>query len=103
MVGIELVRGNHSVKAALKEGVVSLLIDGSPERMSLYFFGVDTQKGTLGEWLDTGLKAGEKLKIRILDIAENEISGYQEVKTMDDLLLLKYQGLKRKLEQKKLI
>ena len=48
MLGIELVRGNHSVKAALKEGVVSLLIDGSPERMSLYFFGVDTQKGELG-------------------------------------------------------
>ena len=103
MVGIELVRGNHSVKAALKEGVVSLLIDESPERVSLYFFGVDTQKGELGEWLDTGLKAGEKLEIRILDIAENEISGYREVKTTDDLLLLKYQGLKRKLEQKKLI
>lgn len=103
MTGIELVIGERSIKAALKDGVVSLLIDGSSERLNLYFFGLDGQKGEVGEWLHTGLKEGDKLDIRILDVAENEVSGYREVKMTDDLLLLKYQELKRKLEQKKLI
>lgn len=65
--------------------MVSLLIDGSFERLNLYFGGLDGQKEEVGEWLHTSLKEGEKLNIRILDVAEDEVSGYREMKTTDDL------------------
>lgn len=35
MTGIELMIGDHAIKAALEYGVVSLLIDGSSERLVL--------------------------------------------------------------------
>lgn len=103
MTGIELIIGDHSIKAALEDGVVSLLIDGFSDRLNLYFFGVDRKNERIGEWLSANLKKGEKLNIRILDIVEDEISDYQKLKTTDDLLLLKYKGLKYKLECKGLI
>lgn len=103
MTGIELMIGDDTIKAALEDGVVSLLIDGSSERRSLYFGGLDRKNGKLVEWLSGELMEGDKLNIHILDVAKEEVSNYQKIKEMDDLLLFKYKRLKQKLERKGLI
>lgn len=75
MIGFELTKGNKTIVATLKSGVISVIIDriilDTRNYISISFGGYNTQTETYPRWYEEQLFLGDKLIIKVKEIDKN--------------------------------
>ena len=113
MIGLELTVNGQKVSAALKDGVVSIIVtkilNDFMDSIDLDFTGLNTANSDCHEtikWYNTNLKIGDELVIKIKDVPENskpiEIKE-RSVDSINEENLKSYYAQKKDLENKGLI
>lgn len=103
MIGLELIIEDRSIKAAVEDGVIALILSGRSDSITLSFTGLDNRTSRYSTWYLSDLKDGDSFDINILDIEAGEVSCSLEKRDAYEAMLVEYNIIKKKLVHKGLI
>ncbi len=111
MIGFELAIQNEKMTAALEEGVVSVIFSriktGERDEIHLGVSGLNLKNQENHQWISRKLRLGEEIIVKVVGL-ENpsdpvSIEHYPIEKALLEDKLMRYQNLKKELEEAGLI